>query len=144
RAGGFPSARHLRRQNARWCKASRSKIRGEKVNRLFAPGRRKRFAPRPARDAHHRRPAGARRNKRDSRGVSPVRRRRLRNWFWQIAGAIRNRVSFQFPFIAPARMKIAQEKSDGWLWWAVDRASQSVLGWTLGDRGTETAERLAA
>ena len=37
-----------------------------------------------------------------------------------------------------------QKKDDGWLWWAVDRASKSVLGWTLGDRGTETAERLAA
>src|ERR1017187_5431339 len=37
-----------------------------------------------------------------------------------------------------------QKKDGGWLWWAVDRASKSVLGWTLGDRGTETAERLAA
>ena len=37
-----------------------------------------------------------------------------------------------------------QKKDDCWLWWAVDRASKSVLGWTLGDRGTETAERLAA
>ncbi len=37
-----------------------------------------------------------------------------------------------------------QKKDDCWLWWAIDRASKSVLGWTLGDRGTETAERLAA
>src|ERR1039457_2956910 len=37
-----------------------------------------------------------------------------------------------------------QKKEDCWLWWAIDRASKSVLGWTLGDRGTETAERLAA
>jgi insertion element IS1 protein InsB len=37
-----------------------------------------------------------------------------------------------------------QKKDACWLWWAVDRASKSVLGWTLGDRGTETAERLAA
>ena len=29
-------------------------------------------------------------------------------------------------------------------WWAVDRASKRVLGWTLGDRGTATAERLDA
>ena len=39
---------------------------------------------------------------------------------------------------------MSPKKDDCWLWWAVDRASQSVLGWTLGDRGTETAERLAA
>src|ERR1017187_9597082 len=37
-----------------------------------------------------------------------------------------------------------QKKDDYWLWWAIDRASKSVLGWTLGDRGTETGERLAA
>jgi len=37
-----------------------------------------------------------------------------------------------------------QKKDDCWLWWAIDRASKSVLGWTLGDRGTETAQRLAA
>ena len=39
---------------------------------------------------------------------------------------------------------VAKKKDDCWLWWAIDRASKSVLGWTLGDRGTETAERLAA
>src|SRR5665213_2495245 len=37
-----------------------------------------------------------------------------------------------------------QKKDDGRLWRAVDRAAKSVLGWTLGDRGTETAQRLAA
>ena len=37
-----------------------------------------------------------------------------------------------------------ENKDDGWLWWAIDRASQRVLGWALGDRGTETAERLDA
>lgn len=37
-----------------------------------------------------------------------------------------------------------QKKDDCWLWWALDRASKSILGWPLGDRGTETAERLAA
>lgn len=37
-----------------------------------------------------------------------------------------------------------QKKDDCWLWWAVDRAAKRVLGWTLGDRGTETAERLDA
>src|ERR1019366_7989544 len=25
-----------------------------------------------------------------------------------------------------------QKKDDCWLWWAIDRASKSVLGWTLG------------
>ena len=37
-----------------------------------------------------------------------------------------------------------QKKADCWLWWAIDRASKRILGWTLGDRGTETAERLEA
>ena len=37
-----------------------------------------------------------------------------------------------------------ETKEDCWLWWAIDRASKCVLGWTLGDRGTETAERLDA
>ena len=37
-----------------------------------------------------------------------------------------------------------QKKAACWLWWAVDRASKRVLGWTLGDRGTATAERLDA
>jgi IS1 family transposase len=39
---------------------------------------------------------------------------------------------------------IAIKKEACWLWWAIDRASQPVWGWTLGNRGTETAERLAA
>ena len=37
-----------------------------------------------------------------------------------------------------------EKKDDCWLWWAIDRASKCILGWTLGDRGTETAERLDA
>ena len=37
-----------------------------------------------------------------------------------------------------------QKKDDCWLWWAIDRATKRILGWTLGDRGTETAERLDA
>jgi insertion element IS1 protein InsB len=37
-----------------------------------------------------------------------------------------------------------EKKDDCWLWWAIDRASKCVLGWALGDRGTETAERLDA
>ena len=37
-----------------------------------------------------------------------------------------------------------QKKDDCRLWWAIDRASKSILGWTLGDRGTQTAQRLAA
>ena len=37
-----------------------------------------------------------------------------------------------------------QKKADCWLWWAIDRATKRILGWTLGDRGTETAERLEA
>ena len=37
-----------------------------------------------------------------------------------------------------------EKKDDCWLWWAIDRASKRILGWTLGDRGTETAERLEA
>ena len=42
-------------------------------------------------------------------------------------------------------MDVCGEKKDaGWLWWAVDRAAKRILGWTLGDRGTETAERLDA
>ena len=36
------------------------------------------------------------------------------------------------------------KKADYWLWWAIDRASKCVLGWTLGDRGTATAARLEA
>ena len=36
------------------------------------------------------------------------------------------------------------EKTACWLWWAIDRAAKQVCGWTLGDRGTETAERLDA
>ena len=36
------------------------------------------------------------------------------------------------------------KKTACWLWWAVDRATKQVCGWTLGDRGTETARRLAA
>ena len=40
--------------------------------------------------------------------------------------------------------RIAQKKDACWLWWAIDRASKSVLGWALGDRGTETAQRLDA
>jgi transposase-like protein len=39
---------------------------------------------------------------------------------------------------------IAIKKEACWLWWAIERASQPVWGWTLGNRGTETAERLAA
>ena len=30
------------------------------------------------------------------------------------------------------------------MWWAIDRATKKVCGWTLGDRGTETARCLAA
>ncbi len=30
------------------------------------------------------------------------------------------------------------------LWWAIDRATKKVCGWTLGDRGTQTARRLDA
>ena len=42
-------------------------------------------------------------------------------------------------------MDVCREKKAGcWLWWAVDRASKRVLGWTLGDRGTATAQRLDA
>ena len=37
-----------------------------------------------------------------------------------------------------------QKKDDCWLWWAIDRVTKRILGWTLGDRGTETAERLDA
>ena len=37
-----------------------------------------------------------------------------------------------------------QKKADGWLWWAIDRASKQILGWTLGDHGTKTAEPLDA
>lgn len=36
------------------------------------------------------------------------------------------------------------KKTACWLWWAVDRATKKICGWTLGDRGTETARRLAA
>lgn len=39
---------------------------------------------------------------------------------------------------------IAKKKDDGWHWWAIDRASKRVLGWALGNRGTDTAERLDA
>ena len=31
-----------------------------------------------------------------------------------------------------------------WLWWAVDRATQRVLGWALGDRDTPAAQALGA
>ena len=31
-----------------------------------------------------------------------------------------------------------------WLWWAVDRATQRVLGWVLGDRDTPAAQALGA
>jgi len=31
-----------------------------------------------------------------------------------------------------------------WLWWAIDRSSKRVCGWALGDRSTQTAERLDA
>ena len=42
-------------------------------------------------------------------------------------------------------MDLCGEKKEAcWLWWAVDRASKRVLGWTLGDRGTATAQRLDA
>ena len=42
-------------------------------------------------------------------------------------------------------MDVCRQKKDAcWLWWAVDRATKRILGWTLGDRGTETAERLDA
>jgi insertion element IS1 protein InsB len=37
-----------------------------------------------------------------------------------------------------------EKKDAGWLWWAIDRAAKRGLGWTLGDRGTQTAERLEA
>jgi IS1 family transposase len=36
------------------------------------------------------------------------------------------------------------KKTVYWLWWAIDRATKQVCGWTLGDRSTETACRLAA
>ena len=42
-------------------------------------------------------------------------------------------------------MDVCRQKKDAcWLWWAVDRATKRILGWTLGDRGTATAERLDA
>ena len=36
------------------------------------------------------------------------------------------------------------KKEAGWLWWAVDRTSKKVCGWALGDRSTQTAQRLDA
>ena len=36
------------------------------------------------------------------------------------------------------------KKTACWLWGAVDRATKQVCGWTLGDRGAETARRLDA
>ena len=36
------------------------------------------------------------------------------------------------------------KKTACWLWWAIDRATKKVCGWTLGDRGTQTAGRLDA
>ena len=36
------------------------------------------------------------------------------------------------------------KKTAGWLWWALDRVTKKVCGWTLGDRGAETARRLDA
>ena len=36
------------------------------------------------------------------------------------------------------------KKTACWLWWAIDRATKKVCGWTLGDRGAETARRLDA
>ena len=36
------------------------------------------------------------------------------------------------------------EKTACWLWRAVDRAPKKICGWTLGDRGAETARRLDA
>ena len=42
-------------------------------------------------------------------------------------------------------MDVCGGKKDAcWLWWAIDRASKCILGWTLGNRGTATAERLDA
>ena len=39
-------------------------------------------------------------------------------------------------------MDVCGEKIDDCrLWWTIDRAAKCVLGWTLGDRGTQTAER---
>ena len=36
------------------------------------------------------------------------------------------------------------KKTAGRWWWVIDRAAKKVCGWTLGDRGTETARGLAA
>ena len=36
------------------------------------------------------------------------------------------------------------KKTPLWLWWAVDRSTQTVLGWTLGDRDTRAARALCA
>ena len=36
------------------------------------------------------------------------------------------------------------KKTACWLWWALDRPTKKVCGWTLGDRGTQTARRLDA
>ena len=38
----------------------------------------------------------------------------------------------------------ASKKDACWLWWAIDRGSKCVLGWSLGDRGIATAERFDA
>ena len=36
------------------------------------------------------------------------------------------------------------KKTACWLWWAIDRTTKQVCGWTLGDRGAETARALDA
>jgi insertion element IS1 protein InsB len=37
-------------------------------------------------------------------------------------------------------MDVCREKKDAcWLWWAVDRVTKKICGWTLGDRSTQTA-----
>jgi len=36
------------------------------------------------------------------------------------------------------------KKNTVWLWWAIDRATRSVLGWALGDRDTRAAQALGA
>jgi IS1 family transposase len=36
------------------------------------------------------------------------------------------------------------KKTQVWLWRAIDRVTKKVCGWALGNRGAETAKRLAA
>ena len=42
-------------------------------------------------------------------------------------------------------MDVCVEKKEAcWLWWAVDRVTKRILGWALGDRSADTAQRLDA